>query len=235
MRNNNHHINELCHAYFYAKRFVIKKGYSSEVDWQESVKISDIGEEEFLKETAWVILSSGMNEKIIKKVFPGISDVFFGWKSAKKIVLNKDICYSNSLSIFGHKKKISAIITIADVIVQKGFKNFKKEITLKGVNFLETIPYIGSVTKFHLAKNIGLNYSKPDRHLERISKKLGFKSTESLCSLIANKTNEKESVVDLVIWRYATLNNNYLDAISYLLTKQPFNSSNVNNFHRINT
>lgn len=224
MRKNIQHIDELCHAYFYAKRFVIKKGYSSEIDWQESVKISDIGEEEFLKETAWVILSSGMNEKVIHKVFPGISVAFYGWKSAKKILINQDVCYANSLSIFGHQKKIFAILKVADRIVREGFENFKKEIALKGINYLETLPYIGSITKFHLAKNIGLNYSKPDRHLERISKKLGFKDTVSLCSLIANKTNEKESVVDLVIWRYATLNNNYLDTINYLLARQPFYS-----------
>lgn len=225
MDSNKDFIEEICHAYFYAKRFIIKRGFAQEIDWQSDIKFTELSERLFLKETAWVILSAGMSEKVISQKFTKVSEAFYNWDDAKRISINKSFCFDRAIKAFGHRKKISAIINLADIVTKKGFQNIKSDLLLKGIDELEVIPYIGPVTKFHLAKNIGLNYSKPDRHLERISRKLGFDSTESLCSLIADKTQEKQSVVDIVIWRYATLNNNYLDNINYLLNRRPFGIS----------
>jgi len=43
----------------------------------------------------------------------------------------------------------------------------------EGVWFLQQLPFIGPVTAFHLAKNLGIEAVKPDRHLCRLSKLLG--------------------------------------------------------------
>jgi hypothetical protein len=55
-----------------------------------------------------------------------------------------------------------------------------------------------------------LDVAKPDRHLLRVSKALGFKSPQALCSTISDFTGEKVAVVDLVIWRFATIEQDYL-------------------------
>ena len=62
------------------------------------------------------------------------------------------------------------------------------------------------VTCWHLAKNLGFQVAKPDRHLIRISKKAGFATPNDLCAAVAEVTGEPINVVDLVLWRYAALN-----------------------------
>ena len=68
---------------------------------------------------------------------------------------------------------------------------------------------VGASTAFHLAKNLGVPVVKPDRHLLRVSNAAGFESPHDLCAVIADIVGDSVSVVDLVIWRYATLKPSY--------------------------
>ena len=86
----------------------------------------------------------------------------------------------------------------------------KQSIRRHHLSFLQHQPYIGPATCYHLAKNLGLNVAKPDRHLLRVSEVLGFESPQLLCSRISDLTGEKVAVVDLVIWRFATIERDYL-------------------------
>ncbi len=79
---------------------------------------------------------------------------------------------------------------------------------------------MGEATSFHLAKNIGLNVAKPDRHLVRMSSALGFESVNILCSEISNLIEENISLIDLVLWRYATLDKNYIDKLLWLKNRE---------------
>jgi hypothetical protein len=83
-----------------------------------------------------------------------------------------------------------------------GFSMFKREVLRDPISVLSQLPYIGPVTVWHLAKNLGLNVSKPDRHLVRVSNRFGFKSATQFCSSIARATGERVNVVDLIVWRY---------------------------------
>jgi hypothetical protein len=78
----------------------------------------------------------------------------------------------------------------------------KKCIVSNPIITLQRFPYIGPVTAFHLAKNLGADVGKPDRHLLRMSERLGFDSVAALCETVAHESGEKAKVVDLVIWRY---------------------------------
>jgi hypothetical protein len=46
-------------------------------------------------------------------------------------------------------------------------------------------PMIGPVTSFNLAKNIGLDVAKADRHLSRLAANVGFSDVPSLCRCIS--------------------------------------------------
>jgi thermostable 8-oxoguanine DNA glycosylase len=65
------------------------------------------------------------------------------------------------------------------------------------------------VTVYHLAKNIGLQFAKPDRHLVSISNKAGYQDVQAFCRDISNQVGDSITVVDLVLWRFATLEKNY--------------------------
>lgn len=200
----------LTEAYLTARERVIQRGFAAEVDWQESRHLDAISETEFLREAAWVVLSAGMSEVVIRKHFPRISSAFLEWVDAKKIVRNGRSCQKKALRVFNHTKKIQAILSICKKVAAEGFERIKRNIQSGGVDFLQTFAYVGSITRYHLAKNIGIDVVKPDRHLTRVAQVARFPTPAELCQAIADTIGERLSVVDLVIWRYATLDSQYL-------------------------
>jgi hypothetical protein len=203
-------LDRIACAYMSAKSFVIEAGYYSEIYWQESTQFDSIEESYFLREAAWVILSSGMREAIVRQKFPMISKSFFNWHSAKKIVDNKKKCLEGALQYFGHRRKIESIIQVSAHVHLNGFDNVCRSIEKDGIEYIMQFPYMGPVTSYHFAKNLGMPVSKPDRHLCRIAKAVGYNSPQLMCSDIAELTGEKVSVIDLIFWRFATLQKNYM-------------------------
>lgn len=210
-------LRRLASAYLTAKQTVIEMGYSHEIDWQDSLTFSNIAESDFLRESAWVILSSGMREAVIRKKFPDISLAFFQWESAKKISLHRNRCRVNALCAFNNRRKIDAIIRIAIHVSQKGFCAVKESIQNEGISYVMHLPYMGPATSYHLLKNIGMQVAKPDRHLTRIANALGYHSPHLMSLDIARTIGEKVAVVDLVLWRYATLHTDYLKTFSLIV------------------
>lgn len=217
MRSYDYSLEQIANMYMNAKFYVIDHGFVDEIDWQEEIEFEHVDETWFLKEIAWVILSSGMREAVVKNKFHYISKAFYDWTSSERIIINKDKCYYNSLSHFNNKLKISAVISIAEYLYRYGFETVKNSIRREGIDYLTTFPFIGPTTSYHLAKNLGLEVAKPDRHLKRIADKFGYEEVNTLCSEISKVTGEKIAVVDLVLWRFATLNNHYLDSLDALI------------------
>lgn len=211
-------ISKLAKAYFVVKNYVIESGYSKEIDWQDSIDFNDVDCQYFLQEYAWVVLSSGMSEKVIVHIFPLIKDIFKNWKDLEYVNENKESILTKSLSIFNNKLKIKAILDTSIYTFQNKFTKIKDRIRKENVDYLITFPFIGKATCYHLAKNIGLTYAKPDRHLIRISHKIGFNSPEELCTYLSTYISEKVQVIDLVLWRYATLDKNYLAKLGKLIS-----------------
>lgn len=206
--NQREQLRLLAEAYMFAKCVVIEHGYAAEVDWQYSVSLGHLNEQNFLCEVAWVILCSGMRESIIRRKFHNISRSFLEWESARSIIEHRDQCKSNALISFNHVAKVDAILSVATIIYQTGFTSIAMNIGSKGVDYLRRFPYIGPITSFHLAKNIGLPVAKPDRHLTFVAEQLGYKSVQRLCADIAGVIDEPIPVVDVVLWRYSTLRHN---------------------------
>lgn len=200
--------------YKLVKQLVCDEGFEREITWQSNIDFNSLNESVFLRELAWVVLSCGMKEQIVRKKFGLISECFFHWSSAKKIVNNKDECFRNAFKIFHHQRKIAAIIISSGIIKEMGFHHLKQQIKENPFEILRKFPYIGKVTVFHLAKNIGLDVAKPDRHLVRIADYEGFNNVQDFCKKISLITGDSVSVIDIVFWRFANLNSDYLDILS---------------------
>jgi hypothetical protein len=200
----------LLDAYIVAKDTVVAAGYGQEIDAQRNASLRRVMEKDFLQEAAWVILSAGMKETVVRSKFIGLSRAFLGWQSATAIARRRQICRVAALSCFSHEGKIDAILDVADHVAENGFPYVKQSIEERGTEYLQTFAFIGPVTCWHLAKNLGLDVVKPDRHLSRISSAAGFASPQSLCRAISDLSGERVSVIDIVLWRYATLNRQYL-------------------------
>lgn len=209
-------ITALAELYFDLKRTVLEHGFASEIDWQSEVKFDSLSESMFLEQCAWVIVSSGFSYTSTCKIFPDLCNAFYDFESAIRIVRNRPRCTIVSLKFFNNHKKVEAIIGVAERVHRLGFDAVKQRLKDDPLNFLVELPFIGPVTMYHLAKNIGADIAKPDRHLMRISKAVGYSDPQSMCKDLSTLVGEKIAVIDIVLWRYATINRDYVNTFTAL-------------------
>ena len=185
-----------------ASDYVRAAGLDAEVEWQRRTNLDRFTETELLRESAWVILCTGFREAIVRRIFGHISLCFCDWESSSAIVAADPACKIAARSSFRNEAKLNAIFGVAAFVHELGFQVFKTSVVSEPIRQLRRLPFIGPVTVWHLAKNLGLNVAKPDRHLVRLSNGLGFRDTEEFCSAIAEVSGEDVKVIDLIIWRY---------------------------------
>ena len=195
---------ETLSSYFQrARSCVVESPYCNEIEWQRSRCISKITESEFLQETAWVILNSGFRERTVRTIFPNISLAFFDWTSASLIAKKRQSCVEIAGYIFKHSKKVNAIANAAVYVHENGISAVHEGLKENPIDFLSSFDFVGQVTAWHLAKNLGCDVAKPDRHLVRIASHFGYECVHSLCRDVSKEFDEKTSVVDLIFWRFA--------------------------------
>ncbi len=71
---------------------------------------------------------------------------------------------------------------------------------------MEALPFIGGITKYHLARNLGMDVVKPDIHLVRMANWYGFTDTTLFCESLGLelKTSYRLGTLDLIAWRYGS-------------------------------
>jgi hypothetical protein len=200
----------LVDAYRWAKDYVIAHGYGTEICWQDQASFDAVTESELMSEAAWVILSCGMRTAVISQRFPMFSTAFLKWHSSSAILRNRRKCRANALRVFGHEKKVDAIFAVIAALNADGLAKIKSRVRCGGCEYLQRFPFLGPATSRHLAKNLGIDVVKPDRHLIRIAAAAGFESPDRFCHGISKAAGDKVSVVDVVLWRFATLHRYYL-------------------------
>lgn len=188
--------------YIEAKKWLIDSGLKCEIEWQESRDPTSFSESTFLAEAAWVVYNSGFREAIVRRNFDFISLCFCDWSSARQIVDTGSVCVEAAMLAIANRRKHEAVLEIARRIAETGFFSFQSNVLADPLNFLQTLPFIGPVTAVHLAKNLGFNLAKPDRHLLRLQQRLGFCDVGAMCAHFASATGDPVRVVDLVLWRY---------------------------------
>ena len=160
------------------------------------------------------MLCSGFREATVRRVFDHVSLCFCDWESADSIQRHAGVCLSSARASFRHEAKLRAIIECARLIAQSGFSNWKACILENPLLQLQRLPYIGPITVLHLAKNLGLDVAKPDRHLVRVSQSCGYRRARDLVEALATVNGEEVKVVDLILWRYmADLNGGCLTPV----------------------
>jgi nickel-dependent lactate racemase len=174
------------HKYLDLKQAIIEKGYESDIIWAENVKKCD-NSEDFVLQFIFVVCNSGMKAQIAIKIYERI---------LQAICEDKDISEA-----FGHKGKVSAIKEVIEN-QRKIFHDYF--LSDNKVEFCKSLPWIGDITKYHLAKNLGIDCVKPDRHLVRIANTYNTTPLE-MCQKLSEITGDKLNTVDTIIWRAANL------------------------------
>ena len=211
--------NEIANEFLTIKKLAEQLGDAR--DFQPVNKGTGYTESDFIREAAWVILCSGFRERIIRALFSKISICFCNWASASAVSENAGICRLTALDVFNNVQKIDSIIDMCEKLAVRGFPYYERKINNDPLEALTEFRFIGPVTSYHLAKNLGFNLGKPDRHLEVLAKRADFRDSFEMCSCISSLTEYPLSVVDGVLWRLSeqkqTLHINFVTKVKGIM------------------
>ena len=168
------------------RQVVLDAGYVDEVDWAQNVRAPE-SPRAFAREYVWVVLNSGLRNQVAQGIWAKLRPVLETGGRASEV--------------YGHEQKAAAI----DDVWDRQGELFNAFCSVEDkLAFCESLPWIGPITKFHLAKNLGDDVAKPDRHLERVADVSG-EGVQELCQRLADASGNRIGVVDLVIWRACNL------------------------------
>jgi len=168
------------------KQQVIDAGYAAEIQWCADLKPCTKASV-FLCEYIWVVLNSGMKNQVAVKINEKVIAALRAGEPVK--------------SVFKHPGKAAAIGR-ASREYKDWFRDYRA--SYDKLAYLQSLPWIGPITKYHLAKNLGINCVKPDRHLMRIARE-SYTTPDALCARLAEQSGDRACVVDGVLWRAANL------------------------------
>lgn len=186
-----------------AEALCINKGFKKEIEWCDKRPTFDsVNARTFLVEYAWVVYNSGMKNSVIEAKWKDIRSAF-EFFDYYEISRHPDSFRKRVLAVFGNTAKVSAVIDMAIKLASslEAFDDLKKQIQKDPLNELDKLHFIGPVTKYHLARNLGFDYVKPDRHLVRLAEKYNMTPFE-LCDIIHQKTGRRLGTIDVILWRY---------------------------------
>lgn len=197
---------DLASDYIKRKRAVVDAGFDWEIRWQSaSVRrpVNQITAASLLKEHAWVVLNTGMAESVVRAVFPRFARAMHEFRP-DAIVIDPTASSLEARAVFNHQRKVDAIVAAAVILDRTDPVELADRLLSDAETFLRELPYIGPVTWRHLAKNIGQNIAKPDRHLTRLAQAAGLQVDE-MCDQISAQVGDCIAVVDIVLWRSCVL------------------------------
>lgn len=153
-----------------------------DIEWSEGLSEPQAAAD-FASEAIFVICNSGMKNTVARGIYKRVMEAIDRGDSAS--------------TAFGHVGKAAAI----DTIWRDRHTLFGRYLVADDkVEFCASLPWIGNITKYHLAKNFGANVAKPDVHLQRLADREGT-TAQALCERLAAATGYRAATVDVVLWR----------------------------------
>lgn len=163
------------------------------IAWQESVGVPGSAED-FARETIWVICNSGMKHTIARQIYDRCTEALQAGLPVSSSA--RDLIDPSLPKVFGHPGKSQAI----DGIWRDRTRLFTEYLAAPDkVAFCGSLPWIGGVTKYHLAKNFGADVAKPDVHLQRLADHWGS-TPQSVCERLGNAAGYRAATIDLILW-----------------------------------
>lgn len=166
---------------------------------------------EFAYETFYVICVAGFKQDYAKKMSQNIIKLIENH--------NYEITLEDLAGIYNNKMKVKAIFDVWTNREKYAEKFYSFNNNADKLEFLGTLPHIGNITKYHLARNLGLNFVKYDIWIQRLG--VGLYGDESLTTKVNNskllpeireacdimfekiheETGELVGFIDVVLWR----------------------------------
>lgn len=162
-------------------------GYAQDdINWSETCA-PPIDADAFAGEVIFVICNSGMKNTIARRIFGKVMDALENGRFVH--------------AVFGHKGKVEAICHVWEHR-ETLFADLIRTIAAGGdmIEWCVALPFIGNITKYHLAKNFGAQVAKPDVHLQRLADRESC-TPQQLCERLSEASGLRIATVDVLLWR----------------------------------
>lgn len=158
---------------------------TDDIRWSESLRPPRLSVP-FALEVVFVICNSGMKNTVARRIFDRVEQA---------IVQGQPV-----IDVFGHRGKAAAIEQVWRDKQQLLAGYLAADGLPARLAYLESLPWIGGITKYHLAKNFGEDVAKPDVHMQRLADREGC-TVQQLCERLAAQVGLRVATVDTVLWR----------------------------------
>lgn len=181
-------------------------------------------ERRFFEQYCYVIYASGFNVEILQNIWPRLSSE---WCDFEPHELKRMRSIERVLKVFNNRRKAECFLAGVKEISKEGFSAFKKRVATEmydeiatrrkssaktrsrglSIKAIENLPGLGPITKYHLAKNIGLlDAIKPDIWVVRAAAAVNA-SPEQFGNTMAEKLSVSKHLLDVAIWEYGRKTN----------------------------
>lgn len=205
-------LNSPPEVYFQSAFDFVEKFYLKELNNYISLDFNKVSPDHFFSEYVWVVHATGFSAKAVGKMMPKLSSAYGSYDVLCKKTETE--LYESVLPVCNNPSKAKSIWSMAKImqaeISTNSWEKFRDN-KLSKPELLQKLPYIGKITCFHLARNIGiLDSVKPDLHLVRMAKHWNFTDCNQMCIYLQEKHLEKSGkklelgIIDLILWYSAS-------------------------------
>ena len=159
--------------------------WEQQYGWQQTVQFPKSAEQ-LARDVIYVICNSGMKNTVARGIYDRIMAVIRGSRRETQLPFNH-----------AGKRRAIYFVWVHRRDLFRAAKKAAKTGTL--VEWCGELPWVGNITKYHLAKNLGADVAKPDRWLERIARESG-ETVDGLCQRLSKESGDRVATVDLVLW-----------------------------------
>lgn len=157
-------------------------GFLANIDWTEQLAAPS-DSDEFARAAIYVIANSGMKNSVAMPIYDRCIAALERAQEVRRV--------------FGHPGKAQAMETIW----AKRYELFEEYLIAPDkIAFCASLPWVGPVTKFHLARDLGDDVAKPDVHIDRLARR-DRTTVERMCRRLARQSGYRVGTVDIILWR----------------------------------
>lgn len=197
--------------YFRKARAFVERFYPEQLEAFASVKFGDVGPDEFFQEYVWVVHATGFSAKAVGKFMPRLMKAYGSWEDLGGEEFDR--AFERVREACNNPAKARAVWRTSGGMREElrpwdpglGLRWERyRDSKLSSPDLLKELPYVGPVTCFHLARNIGLlECVKPDLHLVRMAEHWGYGDCVSMCEDLRPE-GMPLGIVDLILWYAAS-------------------------------
>lgn len=167
-----------------------------DIAWAQEVQ-TPANPDRFALEAIFVICNSGMKNTVARRIYDRVQEALERGTPVREVFKHEGKAAAIE-RIWREREQLYANL-MAIVLTHEG-----EELGRRLLEFCESLPWIGGITKYHLAKNFGADVAKPDVHLQRLADREGC-TPQALCERLALATGWRIATVDTLLWRACAL------------------------------